>query len=76
MPYKKNIEVYEQIANFRTPLAETTNKIADCNIGDFVIIINNEVWVRNWNNDNENEFSLAVYSPAFVRINTEIFKKA
>lgn len=72
--FDKEIEIYKIGEDINTPLAEGENKIANSNIGDYVIIIDEEVWIRNWG-DNENLFSKALYSPDFVRINQKIFKK-
>ena len=44
-------------------------------IGDLVVIFDNQVWVRNWCDNHENEFVRAIYSPEFVRINPNIFDK-
>lgn len=77
MSHRKNIEIYKNIEKFNTPLAENSNMVANCGVGDTVIIIDNVVWIRNWNDniDGENEFVQAVYLPEFVRINDKIFEK-
>ena len=79
MDYTKKIEIYRIInAEFVTPLAiAPEEKRAKYNEGDFVIIINNTdfVWVTNRDGVTEDEYALAVFSPAFVRMNPGIFEK-
>jgi hypothetical protein len=73
--YLKDIEVYKLKENLKTPISESPNEIANNGIGDLVVIFDNQVWVRNWNDNHQNEFVRAIYSPEFVRINTNIFDK-
>lgn len=75
MPYEKKIEVYKVKENFNSPLASNPSKVASCTIGDFVIIIDDEVWVRDWNAQREEQFAMAIYTPEFVRINPFIFEQ-
>lgn len=75
MSYEKNIEVYKFKANIVTPLASDPHKHAECGLGDLVVIIDRDVWVRDWNSEREEQFALAIYSPEFVRINPLIFDK-
>lgn len=77
MAYTKKIEVYKIInAEFVTPLAcAPETKKADYQNGDFLFIIDNQVWVTNNDLVELDEYSMAVYSPAFVRMNTTLFKK-
>lgn len=75
MSYDKSIEIYEQIGNFVSPLASNPKKHATCTVGDIIIIIDRDVWVRNWDIDKDEQFSLAYYTPEFVRLNPNIFKK-
>ena len=75
MGYEKNIEVYKIKENFNTPLASNPSTPASCGVGDIVIIFDDEVWVRDWNDDRKEQFAKAVYNPDFVRMNTNIFDK-
>jgi hypothetical protein len=75
--YSTNIEVYMILnALFRTPLKEAPEGLqANYIEGDLVIIMDDNVWVKNRERDGDNNYSLAVYTPAFVRINPTLFKK-
>jgi hypothetical protein len=75
MSYEKNIEIYKLIANFNIPLASNPTQKANDNIGDLIFIFDDQVWIRDWNDDREEQFALAVYSPEFVRMNPSIFEK-
>jgi hypothetical protein len=77
MGYIKKIEIYKIInAEFATPLAcDPEIRKAGYNKGDFVFIIENEVWVTNNNLLEDDAYSLAIYSPGFVRMNTSLFEK-
>jgi hypothetical protein len=77
MGYTLKIEIYRIInEEFVTPLAcDPEIKKAGYYNGDFLFIIDNEVWVTNNNLIENDEYSLAVYSPAFVRMNTTLFEK-
>jgi hypothetical protein len=77
MSYTKKIEVYKILNDeFVTPLAcAPETKKAQYYKGDFLYIIDNQVWVTNNNLLEEDEYSLAIYSPAFVRMNPSIFEK-
>lgn len=69
------IEIYKIKENFNSPLERDHNKIASSGIGDYLLIINDEVWIRNWDDSKEDNFSKVVYSADFVRINPAIFEK-
>jgi hypothetical protein len=77
MTYTKKIEVYKIInAEFVTPLAvDPEVQRAAYDEGDFLFIIENEVWVTNNKLMENNEYSLAIYSQGFVRMNTTLFEK-
>lgn len=53
MSYEKNIEIYKIIGNINTPLESNGSKIADCSIGDYLVIIEDIVWIRDWNDQRE-----------------------
>lgn len=75
MSYHKNIELFKVIVNFVSPLAEAP-EISSVKhiIGDTVLIIDDEVWVRNWGDSNTFRFSKAIYTPDFVRMNKKLFE--
>lgn len=73
MSYEKKIEIYEIRENFNTPLASNPKQIANNSIGDYLVIIDDEVWIKDWNDKREEQFAKANYSPDFVRMNENIF---
>ena len=77
MNYSTNIEVYKLLnALFRTPLKEAPEGLqANYIEGDLIIIMDNCVWVKNRERDGDNNYSLAIYGPEFVRINPTLFQK-
>ena len=77
MSYVKKIEVYEILdENFVTPLAVAPDdEEANYKSADLVIIVDDQVWVKNRDNQDDNVFSLAVYPTAFVRANPTLFHK-
>ena len=75
MAYEKNIEIYKIKGDLNTPLASNPSTPASCGVGDIIIIFDDEVWVRNWNDECPNQFAKAVYNPDFVRMNLNIFDK-
>lgn len=74
MGYEKNIEIYKVKENFNSPLASDPNRLASCTIGDFVIIIDDDVWVRDWNAQRTEQFAKAAYDKNFVGKNPFIFE--
>jgi hypothetical protein len=75
MSYTKVIEIYKILnSDFVTPLAEAPEKKATYIDGDLVIIFDDKVWVENHDNGVD-EYSLALYSPSFVRLNKMLFEK-
>lgn len=75
MSYEKNIEVYKIKENIVTPLASDPKMHAECGLGDLVLIIDNEVWIRDWVAGRPEQFAKAIYSPEFVRFNPLIFER-
>ena len=51
MCYVKNIEIYKIKDNVVTPLASSPSESANCSIGDYLIIIDKKVWIKDWNDD-------------------------
>ena len=75
MGYNRNIEIYKLKENFKSPLASSPEKCADHGMGDPIIIIDDEVWILDWNNLPTEQYAKAIYSPTFVRMNNNIFEK-
>jgi len=82
MAYNRNIEIYKIKVDFVIPLAESPILDANCDIGDFVFIIDDEVWIRHWrtakdaaDDNHENRFSKANCNIQFVRANKGLFEK-
>ena len=74
MSYFKKIEKYEIVSHFNSPLKSNTNKTSTCGFGDELYVIDNEVWLRDLEKG-EDEYTLANYTPEFVRNNPLIFQK-
>ena len=68
------IEIYVLISELKTPLYNCPEKTANCSVSDFIFIIDEEVWIRDYSMDIKEQFSQASYSPEFVRLNPTIFK--
>lgn len=75
MGYEKKIEIYKIIQEFNTPLASNPNQLANSGNGNHVVIIEEEVWIADFNNRREEQFAKAIYSPEFVRKNGVLFEK-
>jgi hypothetical protein len=80
MKHILKIEIYKILKEeFVTPLAEApVDLTANYHKNDIIIIIGEEAWVTNRNletDETDDIYSLAVYSPEFVRINPWLFKK-
>ena len=74
MSYEKNIEIYKMKKDVITPLASNPKIQASCTEGDFIIIIDNEVYVRDYVEGRSAQFAKADYSPDFVRMNKFLFE--
>ena len=75
MRYEKHIEIYVIKDNINIPLASNPTLMSNCSIGDYVVIFDNFVWVRDWNDEREEQYSESVFHPEFVRANTTIFDR-
>ena len=75
MSYIKKINIYEIRDNISIPLMSNPNEIADCSIGDMIIVIDNNVWVRDWNNNRVEQHVLANINESFIIMNSNIFNK-
>jgi len=76
MGYRKNIEIYQIKDNIQLPLASNPSKMANLNIGDYVIIEDNKVWITDCVEDKNKElFALSSINPAFIRYNDTLFNK-
>lgn len=75
MGYEKIIEIYKIEHNINSPLASDHNQNANCSVGDYLVIIDNDVWIKDNKAFRVEQFAKASYSPQFVRNNTTIFTK-
>lgn len=77
MGYTLKIEQYKILKEeFVTPLAEAPRGLTVSHKkNDPVFIIGDDVWVKNYNIDEDDTYSKAIYSPEFVRINPWLFEK-
>ncbi len=72
----KKIEIYKILnSNFVTPISGDPTKTVSYIDNDFVFIFDNQVWVRNRNSGVDDDYSLAIYPPEFVRFNKSLFDK-
>lgn len=75
MSYFRDIETFELIVEFNTPLASSPSNCTNTPVGSLILIMDSDVWVRDIQENKPNQFSKAVYSPEFVRMNPKIFRK-
>ena len=75
MSYCKDIEIYKIKGDLRSPSAAEPDRVVNCNVGDHVIIIDDEVWIRDWDSGAKAQFSKPSYNAKFVRMNPTIFEK-
>ena len=73
-PNLRNIEIYQLKCELYTPLL-FSDEIANCQIGDYVLIIDDLVWIYDKNDKRSEQYAEAAYSARFVRVNPQIFKK-
>ncbi|MFA5207507.1 MAG: hypothetical protein WC428_02505 [Candidatus Paceibacterota bacterium] len=75
MAYEKNIEIYKIKGNFNVPLASNPNQIAESGANGFLIIIDDDVFVQDWNAQRTEQFAKANFNATFVKLNPAIFDK-
>lgn len=71
---RQQIEIYKQKIKLVTPVSGS-RRIANCNIGDFIIIVEDKVMVYDYLDDKREHYSPASYTPEFVRLNPNLFEK-
>jgi len=70
----KQIQIFKFLQDFNTPVE--VNETISQHIGDLVIVIDNVVFVKDKNKNNDStQFVSAVYSGEFVKMNDLIFKE-
>ena len=72
--HRQLIEIYRQKIELKTPVANS-NRVANCNIGDYIIIIDDVVWVYDYCDEKNEHYSQASYYPEFIRLNPNLFEK-
>jgi len=70
----RNIEIFKIKSEFQTPL-RSSYEIANCKIGDYILIIDEIVWVQDTNETRQEQYAEAIYTPQFVRVNPKMFQK-
>lgn len=72
---RRNVEIFKLVQDIKSPTFENVNRLTNTNVGDFVLILGNEVWVQDRNTHKKEQFVQASYVPEFVRANPIIFEK-
>lgn len=73
-PNVRCIDIYELVNDIRIPLVNS-NAIANCANGDYLMIINEVVWITDEISGRKEKFAEAALVPQFVRDNPELFNK-
>jgi helix-turn-helix protein len=69
----KKIEIYKIKENINIPLKENINLMSNHSIGDHIVIIDNEVWIKYWDNNIKEQYALVHCFPEFIRVNEYFF---
>lgn len=72
--HRQRIEIYKQVLDLKTPVFNS-DRIANCKVGDFFMIIEDNVWVYDSSKDMKEHYSQAAFYPDFIRQNPNIFEK-
>ena len=64
-----NIEIFEIKDNINIPIYGDSPNYANSSIGSHIIIICNDVYVKNWCDENPNEYLLSELSSSFIKNN-------
>lgn len=80
MNYIEHINIYKQKNPLRIPLAKNPNLFADSSDYQYLIIINDEVYIKDFNIDIKIDFidegfSRTIFNRSFIEENPEIFEK-
>jgi len=73
---KRQIEIYELISDLNSPSLGISDKVVENKTGDFIVIVDGEVWIQSTEEDKRNKYHQASYNSEFVRANSNIFKKS
>lgn len=73
--HHRNVEIFKLILDVKTPKFHDVKLVANTKVGDFVLIIGDEVWVQDENEGKFGQYIQAIYDAEFVRINPLIFAK-
>lgn len=71
--HHRNVEIFKLKLEIKTPTFHDESLISETKVGDFVLIIGDEVWIQDKNDTKFGQYIQAVYSAEFVRINPLIF---
>ena len=72
---RRNIEIYRITGNIKTQLLNCDNMFSNSGIGNFIIIIDDTVWIEDWNDLTKEQFAQTTYGSEFIRVNTTLFEK-
>jgi len=73
--HHRNVEIFKLKQDIKTPTFLDEKLIANCKVGDFVLIIGDEVWIQDTNDNKFGQYIQAIYSAEFVRINPLLFAR-
>ena len=73
--HHRNVEIFKLKLDIKTPTFNDESLISNSKVGDFVLIIGDEVWIQDENGGKFGQYIQAVYTAEFVRINPLIFAR-
>ena len=73
--HHRNVEIFKLKLDIKTPTFHDESLVANCKVGDFVLIIGDEVWIQDENNTKFGQYIQAIYTAEFVRINPLLFAR-
>jgi len=69
------IEIFKVLLDFNSPIDDDTDDVIQNCSGDYLFIIDGDVFIENMSDNEPNRYTKVVYSPEFVRMNKKIFEK-
>ena len=75
MSYRKKIKVFVLKNNINLPIKSNPDKTANCNIGDLLVCWDGKnVYAKDWNDNEEEDFVLLLNDLTFIEINKHFFE--
>jgi hypothetical protein len=71
----RNVEIFKLLQDIKTPTFIDEKKVSNCDVNDFILIIGDEVWIQDKNEEKFGQYIQAIYGAEFVRINPLLFEK-